>query len=240
MLPALLLVDDDIPSRNFLATCLGKQGFQVTEAGDAAEMRQRLAMGGFDVVLLDINLPEVDGLTLARELRLQSDIGIIMLTSRDGQMDRIAGLEWGADDYVVKTTPLAELIARIRSLLRRTGREGQTKKEAPAATTTIVFDGWTLDLDTRSLASPDGEPVRLTNGEFQILSTLARNLGRVLTRAELTAVISDHEWSGTDRSIDVMVGRLRRKLKDDPKAPARLLTVHGVGHRLIGKTESGS
>ena len=125
MRPSLLLVDDDVPSREMLGACLAKQGFDVAGAADAGEARQRLEAGHFDLVLLDINLPGTDGLTLAREFRLESEIGIIMLTSREGQMDRVLGLEWGADDYVTKDTPLAELIARIRALLRRTGRGAQ-------------------------------------------------------------------------------------------------------------------
>ena len=233
MRPNLLLVDDDVPSREMLGACLIKQGFDVAGATDATEMRQRLEADRFDVVLLDINLPGIDGLTLARELRLESEIGIIMLTAREGQMDRVAGLEWGADDYVTKQTPLAELIARIRALLRRT----RQKPPAPApalADTAITFDGWTLKLDSGCLLSPTGEEIKLTKGEFDLLSVLARNLGKVVGRAELLTVLSSREWSGTERSVDVLISRLRRKLGDDPRRPRRLMTVHGTGYRLIG------
>lgn len=233
MRPSLLLVDDDVPSREMLAACLTKQGFDVVGATDAAEMRQRLAAGGVDLVLLDINLPGIDGLTLARELRLESEIGIIMLTARDGQMDRVAGLEWGADDYVTKQTPLAELIARIRALLRRTS--GGRSKQAPANSETgLSFDGWTLNLGSGYLVSPAREEIKLTRGELDLLAILVDNLGRTVTRSDLLATLSSREWSGTERSVDVLISRLRRKLGDDPRRPRRLMTTHGVGYRLVG------
>lgn len=238
MKPSLLLVDDDVPSREMLAACLSKQGFDVAGAIDAAEMRQQLGMGSFDLVLLDINLPGIDGLTLARELRLESEIGIIMLTAREGEMDRVLGLEWGADDYVTKDTPLAELIARIRALLRRTGRNRPAVMAQATAIVstgaTISFDGWMLNLDASCLVSPNREEIKLTKGEFDLLSVLARNLGKVVSRAELLTTLSSREWSGTERSVDVLVSRVRRKLGDDPRHPQKLLTVHGTGYRLVG------
>ncbi len=238
MRPSLLLVDDDVASRELLATCLLKQGFEVVGAADGSEARRHLATGRFDVVLLDINMPGIDGLTLARELRLESDIGIIMLTSREGQMDRVLGLEWGADDYVTKATPLAELIARIRALLRRTTRAASAMPSAadPAQAqkiSTISFDGGTLDLEAACLVSPAGEEIKLTKGEFDLLAVLAGNLGRVVARSDLVAALSNREWSGTERSVDVLVSRLRRKLGDDSRRPRRLMTVHGMGYRLV-------
>ena len=231
--PSLLLVDDDVPSREMLGACLAKQGFDVAGATDAGEARRQLEAGHFDLVLLDINLPGIDGLTLARELRLESEIGIIMLTSREGRMDRVLGLEWGADDYVTKDTPLAELIARIRALLRRTGRGSPTTAPPIAEGATIAFDGWALGLDSGCLMSPAGEEIKLTKGEFDLLSVLAKNLGKVVARSDLLAVLSSREWSGTERSVDVLVSRLRRKLDDDPRHPRRLMTVHGTGYRLV-------
>ncbi len=231
--PSLLLVDDDVPSREMLGACLAKQGFDVAGASDAGEARQRLEAGHFDLVLLDINLPGIDGLTLARELRLESEIGIIMLTSREGQMDRVLGLERGADDYVTKETPLAELIARIRALLRRTGRGSPKTAQSVVGDATFSFDGWTLGLDSGCLVSPAGEEIKLTKGEFDLLSVLAKNLGKVVARSDLLAALSNREWSGTERSVDVLVSRLRRKLGDDPRRPRRLMTVHGTGYRLV-------
>jgi two-component system torCAD operon response regulator TorR len=239
MRPKLLLVDDDVPSRELLVACLAKQGFDVAGATDAGEARRQLGAAHFDLVLLDINLPGIDGLSLARELRLESEIGIIMLTAREGQMERVLGLEWGADDYVTKETPLAELIARIRALLRRTGHGAPRPATAASAAQTaadasIAFDGWTLGLDTGCIVSPAGEEIKLTKGEFGLLSVLAKNLGKVVARSDLLSVLSSREWSGTERSVDVLVSRLRRKLGDDPRHPRRLITVHGTGYRLVG------
>ena len=233
MRPSLLLVDDDVPAREMLAGCLAQQGFEIVQSGDAAEMRQQLDAGHFDLVLLDINLPGIDGLSLARELRLKSEIGIIMLTAREGEMDRVVGLEWGADDYVTKKTPLAELIARIRALLRRTGRSRPSLAQATAEAS-ISFGDWTLNLGSACLLSPSREEIKLTKGEFDLLSVLAHQLGKVVSRADLLATLSSREWSGTERSVDVLVSRLRRKLGDDPRSPRRLLTIHGTGYRLIG------
>ena len=235
MRPSLLLVDDDVPSREMLSECLAKQGFEVAGAADATEMRKQMESGQFDLVLLDINLPGIDGLSLARELRLESEISIIMLTAREGEMDRVHGREWGADDYVTKQTPLTELIARIRALLRRTGRNRLASAQAPAvAEASISFGDWILNLDSACLISPIQEEIKLTKGEFDLLSVLAHQLGKVVSRADLLATLSSREWSGTERSVDVLVSRLRRKLGDNPRSPRRLLTVHGTGYRLIG------
>ncbi len=233
MRPRLLLVDDDIASREMLAACLAKQGFDVAGAGDAVEMRQRLHADEFHVVLLDINLPGTDGLTLARELRLVSKIGIIMLTAREGETDRVLGLEWGADDYVTKQIPLTELIARIRALLRRIGHD-EPIASPPAVTTDSAFGGWSLNNNTKCLITPAGGEIKLTKGEFDLLSILCRNKGKAVARSDLLAVLSGRDWSGNERSIDVLVGRLRRKLGDDPRRPRRLITVHGTGYRLVG------
>ena len=233
VLPHLLLVDDDIPARKLLQACLEKQGFAVTGVGDAAETRLALAGATFDLVLLDINLPEIDGLTLAREIRLESTIGIIMLTSRDGHADRIIGLEWGADDYVTKDAPISELIARVRALLRRTGWE-KSRPPPPPATAMKTFGDWRLDPDAPGLVSPAEESTPLTRGELDLMAALVNNLGKTVSRADLLAAVSSKEWSGMERSIDVLIGRLRRKLGDDPRQPKLLLTVHGIGYRLVG------
>lgn len=243
MLPRLLLVDDDIPARTLLQVCLEKQGFAVAGATDADEMRAEMERSRFDLVLLDINLPAIDGLTLAREIRQQSHIGIIMLTARDGHADRIAGLEWGADDYVTKNAPVSELIARIRALLRRTGWEaskpvngGASPLPSPPPVPTIRhFGDWKLDPEAPCLVSPSGESVPLTRGELDLMTVLVNTLGKAVSRANLLAAVSSKEWSGTERSIDVMIGRLRRKLGDDPRRPKALQTVHGIGYRLIGE-----
>lgn len=249
----LLLVDDEVHSRSMLAACLSRQGYDTAEAGDAAEMRRAIADQPVDLILLDINLPDVDGLTLVREVRLQSQIGIILLTARDGEMDRVAGLEWGADDYVTKQTPLAELIARIRAVLRRTGQgiftmpavsaggQGGENVEpsalvspppAPESGETAVFGGWRLEIDNGRLTTPTGGQVALTKSETDLLGLLARRLGKTVTRSELMTSLFNREWSGAERSVDVTISRLRRKLGDDPRYPKRLLTMRGAGYML--------
>jgi DNA-binding response OmpR family regulator len=148
-------------------------------------------------------------------------------------MDRVVGLEWGADDYVTKSTPLAELIARIRAVLRRTGRGAQTTT-ADSSAALIKFDGWTLSTESGGLISHAGERTPLTQGELAVMVLLAQNLGRVVSRSDLMLALSGREWSGTERSVDVIISRLRGKLGDPPRRPKRLMTVHGTGYRLVG------
>lgn len=221
-----------------LAACLSRQGFETVEASDAAEMRRFINDENINLILLDINLPDIDGLTLVREIRLQSQIGIILLTARDGEMERVAGLEWGADDYVTKQTPLAELIARIRALLRRTERGAaqqppEIAPPTPADTSeTITFGQWSLETNTGKLTTPTGEHVTLTKSECDLLMALTRQAEATVSRADLMNILSNREWSGAERSIDVLIGRLRRKLGDDPRYPKHLLTIRGVGYRF--------
>lgn len=237
----LLLVDDDIHGRAMLAACLSRQGFETVEASDAAEMRRFINDKNVNLILLDINLPDIDGLTLVREIRLQSQIGIILLTARDGEMERVAGLEWGADDYVTKQTPLAELIARIRALLRRTER-GPAQQPLPPPeiapptpadnNEAITFGQWNLETNTGKLTTPTGEYVTLTKSECDLLTVLTRQTEATVSRADLMNILSNREWSGAERSIDVLIGRLRRKLGDDSRYPKHLLTIRGVGYRF--------
>ena len=185
-----------------------------------------------DLVLLDINLPGQDGLTLARELRVRDPaIGIILLTSRNDDIDKIVGLELGADDYVTKPFNPRELLARVKSLLRRAASRHDGEDE------TFRFAGWTLDLRRRRLCDPQGADVALTRGEFELLALLVRNAGEVINRDRLTRAISGHDWSPQDRSADVLVRRLRTKL-DPPDRPDSLITtVRGEGYRLAVDTE---
>lgn len=239
----LLLVDDEDLTRSLLADCLRQQGFQVSEAADAAGMRRCLDQAEpIDLVLLDINLPGIDGLSLARELRLKSEIGIIMVTARESEADRVVGLELGADDYVVKGTSFLELLARIRAVLRRSQRPPGNGEEpvSGVAGEVLRFDGWMLESETRRFFDPEGGLVELTRGEFDMLAALVRARGRVLSREQLSEALGSHrdqrEKFSNDRTIDVLIGRLRRKIGDQPRQPQRLVTVHGVGYRLEAET----
>jgi len=240
MAERLLIVDDEEEIRELLENYLGSYGFEVEAVADGQAMREALKAAPYDLVLLDLGLPGEDGLTLARELRNDSRLGIVIVTGRGQPVDRIIGLEIGADDYVAKPFELRELLARVRSVLRR------LKAAAPAAEapTTgrddlLVFEGWQLDLAARSLSRPDGEPVALTTGEFELLSIFARNPNRALSRDELMDFIHRREAGPFDRSIDVQVGRLRRKIERDPARPEMIKSVRGVGYQFTPRVSPG-
>jgi len=233
MAERLLVVDDEEDIRELLGDYLSSYGFEVTTVADGAEMRAALQAQPHDLVLLDLGLPGEDGLTLARELRASAGLGIIIVTGRGQAVDRIIGLEVGADDYVAKPFELRELVARIRSVLRRlkaTGGPAPQAAATAAAEERLAFDGWQIDLAARSLCRPDGEVVPLTTGEFDLLAVFARHPNRVLSRDELMDNLHNREAGPYDRSIDVQVGRLRRKIERDPARPEMIKAVRGAGY----------
>ncbi|KZK79366.1 Aerobic respiration control protein ArcA [Pseudovibrio sp. W64] len=227
----ILVVDDDLTSRVALSGYFETEGYRVSEAEDGAQMRSVFAGGDVDLIMLDIRLPDDDGLTLLKDVRKKSDVGIIMVTGRTDDVDRIVALEMEADDYVIKPFNPRELLARSKNLLRRVkaGRVPVAVDER-----VLSFSGWVLDLDKRGLQSPEGEDVRLTRGEFELLSALVENKGRVLTRDNLLDHLNHREWDPSDRTVDVLIGRLRRKIEANPKDPTLIMTVHGVGYVFTG------
>jgi len=227
----ILVVDDDLTSRVALSGYFETEGYRVSEAEDGAQMRSVFAGGDVDLIMLDIRLPDDDGLTLLKEVRKQSDVGIIMVTGRTDEVDRIVALEMEADDYVIKPFSPRELLARSKNLLRRVKA---ARVPAVADERVLSFAGWSLDLDKRGLQSPQGEDVRLTRGEFELLSALVENKGRVLTRDNLLDHLNHREWDPSDRTVDVLIGRLRRKIEVNPKDPSLIRTVHGVGYVFTG------
>jgi DNA-binding response OmpR family regulator len=227
----ILIVEDDPELRGTVAFYLEEQGFDVVEAGDGREMQAHLAEG-VSLVLLDVNLPGEDGFTLARELRSRSNVGIIMITGRTDLIDRVVGLEVGADDYIAKPFPLRELLARVKALLRRLNATSPVVELAAEAPHVIRFDGWTLNPQRQELTAPDGASVALTTAEFAILHHLAASPGRTASRQELYEALKGRDWFPLERSIDVHVGNLRRKLEDDGRYPRLIKSVHGVGYRL--------
>ncbi|HLT91433.1 MAG TPA: response regulator [Woeseiaceae bacterium] len=232
----ILVVDDDAVTRSLLAGYLEKEGYAVSEAGSVEQAREVLAGGNVDVVLLDIRLPGADGLTLTRELRAESEIGIILITgSKKDNVDRIVGLELGADDYVLKPFNAREIVARVKNLLRRVAhaREAARAEDGP-----LRFLGWRMEPARRRLFTPDEEEVPLTEGEFRLLDALIRHGGRVVSRAQLLDHLQGRDWSPSDRSVDVLIGRLRRKLRDDSASPRFIMAVRGVGYRFIPKIVS--
>lgn len=224
----ILIVDDQKEICDVVQEYLSGEGYSVSAAHDGAQMRQALAQSPADLVILDLMLPGEDGLTLARALREESNVGIIMLTGRGETVDRIIGLEMGADDYLPKPFHLRELLARVKTVLRRVQtRSGE--KPAPARSQ-ARFAGWHLDLASRELWSPAGQEVRLTTGEFDLLAAFVSNANQVLSRDRLLDLARNREAGPFDRTIDVQVGRLRRKLEDDSQNPAMIKTVRGSGY----------
>jgi len=231
--PHLLIVDDDREIRDLLGRFLKGHGFRVTAAADGRAMFEALGDGRFDLVVLDLMLPGEDGLSLCRRLRAESDLPVIMLTAMGEETDRIVGLEVGADDYLAKPFNPRELLARVRAVLRRagsTGRAGEMPGDA------ITFDGWRLDLSRRELRRPDGALVPLTAGEFDLLVVLAERPGRVLSREQLLDLTRGREAQPFDRSVDVQLSRLRRKIEADPREPAIIKTVRGGGYVFAAGT----
>ena len=226
----ILVVDDDPLIRDLVVKQLSRQGYRTAAAADYKEMREQMDISSPDLVILDLRLPDKDGLEVARELRAESDVGIIMLTGLGDTVDKIVGLEIGADDYVTKPFEERELLARVGTVLRRTTR---ARELAPAKGQPVVeFAGWRLDLIGHELRSPEGKQVHLTNHEFQLLSAFAEQPNRVLSRDQILDIVGQREWSPYDRSVDVLVGKLRRKIEKTPKNPDFIKTIRGVGYKF--------
>lgn len=225
----ILIVDDDAEITGLLAGYLAPYGFWVHVAGDGAGMRQQMAQHAIDLIVLDVMLPGADGLTLAREIRRQSRIPIIMLTARSDHYDRVLGLENGADDYVSKPFEPRELVARIQSVLRRSTipLDGPARR---AGNDVICFNGWKLNRENHSLHAPSGLMVALSNAEFRLLSTFLHTPRRLLSRDQLMELARGHMAGANERSIDLLVSRLRQKLARAPEGSNMIKTVRGRGY----------
>jgi len=229
----LLIVDDDREIRDLLTRFLQKHGFRVTAAADGREMMHAFDGGRFDLVVLDLMMPGEDGLSLCQKVRARSPVPVIMLTAMGEETDRIVGLEVGADDYVTKPFNPRELLARIKAVLRRT----QTASPAAAEGGRFHFADWILDVPQRSLSSADGDEADLTSGEFDLLQVMVERPNRVLSRDQLLDLTKGRAATPFDRSIDVLLSRLRRKIEPDPKVPRLLKTVRGGGYMLSATVE---
>lgn len=234
MTGSIVVVDDDPRLCRLLSRYLTAEGYSVRTAGSARAMREILAVEEPLLVILDLMLPDEDGLSVARELRSGSDVGILMLTGKREPVDKIVGLELGADDYMTKPFDERELLARVRSILRRVAPSPQ---EVTGNGSVMRFEGWTLDLAAWELTDPEGRPVELTSHEFELLAALASHAGRVLSRDAILEIVAGRGWTPYDRSVDVLVGKLRRKLGDDPRAPSLIRTVRGAGYKLTSRVE---
>ncbi|TDI91442.1 MAG: response regulator [Chloroflexi bacterium] len=222
----ILIVEDEPITREQLVSYFEEEGFRVSSTGSGSEVLPMIADNDVILVLLDIKLPGKDGLTLTREIRAQSDIGIILVTSKQEQIDRILGLESGADDYVTKPFDPRELLSRSKNLIRRVHiQQSQRRKNHIHS-----FDGWQLNLNKRELTSPEGQHTTLSAGEYQLLLAFMEKAGEVMNRDQLMFRIRNREWFPDDRYIDVLVGQLRKKLGERAANAKIIATIHGTGY----------
>lgn len=234
----ILVVDDDERIRKMLRSYFEDEGYRVTAVADGAGLRESLQTGSIDAILLDLVLKgSEDGLKLAREIRSSSDIPIIMLTGRDDVVDRVVGLEIGADDYIAKPFHLREVLARLRTVLRRRQTPAAPSKPVESEDT-LQFEGWRLYLDRRQLIDAVGHEVVLTTGEFEMLAVLVRQPGHVFARDTLMNLTRGRHFDAFDRTIDAQIARLRKKIERDPKQPALIKSVRGIGYVFTGKSRS--
>lgn len=231
----VLIVDDDPDIQESVSSILETDEIKSVTVGNGDEMRQKITESHFDLVILDLVLPGEDGLTLARELLARSNIPILMLTGKCDIIDKIIGIEMGADDYITKPFHARELLARVKSILRR--RHPYSTHTPEIHGNNIEFSGWILDLDARKLNDPNGENAKLTTYEFQVLAELVKRPNRALSRDQILDYVADKEWDPFDRSIDVLIGKIRRKLKDNPRDPSFIKTLRNFGYMFVGKSE---
>ena len=231
----ILIVDDDAEIRSLLCDYLRKNGYRASVAADGKAMWTALARGKGDLIVLDLMLPGEDGLTLCRDLRAKSDTPVIMLTARGEETDRIVGLEMGADDYLGKPFSPRELLARVKSVLRRYRSLPRSLRADDARR--IAFAGWCLDVAARHLVSPEGVVTPLSGAELQLLKIFLSHPNRVLSRDQLMVLAKGREADPTDRTIDIQVSRLRHRLGDDPADPKIIKTVRGEGYVLAAAVE---
>lgn len=226
----ILVVDDDLQVRQLIGRFLRENGYRVSGARDGREMRETLASAAIDLIILDLMLPGTSGLDLCRELRTASSVPIIMLTAKGEDTDRIVGLEVGADDYLPKPFNPRELLARIRAVLRRAA---QQQPGEPPRGRLITFGGWTLDTLRREVASADGVVVDLSGGEYDVLIAFVEHPNRILTREQLLELARNRSGNAFDRSIDVQISRIRRKLEGSGHSPPLIKTVRGAGYIFL-------
>jgi len=239
--PHILVVDDEPRIRTMLRRYLSDEGFKVSEAGEGMAMRAALQREAIQLVLLDLMIPGEDGLSLARYVREHTQIPIIILTGKGDLIDRVVGLEAGADDYITKPFELREVLARIRTVLRRAEPRAApaAAQTSPAASEILRFEGWKLDLLKRELCRPAGDTVPLTAGEFELLRVFVHNPNRVLSREQLMDQVKGRDWAAYDRAVDTQVGRLRKKIESDPNSPALIKTVRGGGYVFAAVVKPG-
>lgn len=228
----ILVVDDDQRLCDLLKRYLEREGYEVDTANNGEQMRRSLEQAMPELIILDLMLPTEDGLSLARELRHHANLGIIILTAKTQTADRIIGLEVGADDYIPKPFDRRELLARVRSVLRRSGQKTNDTQTRLKSESIAHFAGWRLDSAAHELISPAGDTVQLTSNEFKLLSGFVKNSNRLLSRGQILHWFTSRDWHPDDRSVDVLLGKLRRKLQDDSVNPSLIKTIRGEGYKF--------
>ena len=227
----ILVVEDDAFVQKALRMYLEGEGYRISTCDNGEDMHALMASDAADLAIMDLKLPNDDGFELTRQLRDKYSVGIIILTSKDDSVDRVVGLEIGADDYVTKPWDERELLARIRSVMRRvTERRSNEAAGNNGEQRMVTFNGWTLNLDSRELRNEGGDKIELTSGEFSLLNEFIEKAGRVLSRDHLLSAIYKRDWEPFDRSIDVLVTRLRHKIEADSRHPEIIKTVRGTGY----------
>jgi len=234
----IAIVDDDPKVRLLLRRCFEPEGYRVSEAADGKGLLDLVRAGGLDLVTLDLGLGGEDGLDVARRVRAASAVPIVMITGKGDVIDRIVGLELGADDYITKPFHVREVLARVRSVLRR-AVEARAVSPHPVspepACERFAFGPWVLDIGSRELRSREGRACELTTAEFELLCVFVRKPNRVLSRDALMSALKGDDWAAFDRSIDSQVARLRKKIESEPNAPRLIKTVRGAGYTLAAE-----
>ncbi|EIG24495.1 two-component system response regulator ArcA [Haemophilus paraphrohaemolyticus] len=237
--PQILIVEDEAVTRNMLKNIFEAEGYQVFEATDGSQMHEVLEQQTINLIIMDINLPGKNGLMLARELRETTEVALMFLTGRDNEIDKILGLEIGADDYITKPFNPRELTIRARNLLNRTMVEEKETISTPQNIEQYRFNGWTLDINSRSLITPEGEENKLPRSEFRALLHFCENPGKIQTREDLLLKMTGRKLKPHDRTVDVTIRRIRKHFEDHPTTPEIIVTIHGEGYRFCGELVCG-
>ncbi|WP_163930638.1 two-component system response regulator ArcA [Paraferrimonas sp. SM1919] len=232
----ILIVEDEAVTRNTLRSIFEAEGYQVSEASDGEEMHRILSESKVNLVVMDINLPGKNGLLLARELRENNNMGLIFLTGRDNEVDKILGLEIGADDYITKPFNPRELTIRARNLLQRVNTSA-VSEEDKSNIEYYRFNGWSLEINSRSLINPQGEVFKLPRSEFRAMLHFVENPGKILGRADLLMKMTGRELKPHDRTVDVTIRRIRKHFEMSADTPEIIATIHGEGYRFCGTLE---
>ncbi|SDB18823.1 two-component system, OmpR family, aerobic respiration control protein ArcA [Pseudidiomarina indica] len=230
----LLIVEDEVVTRNTLTRLFQQEGYDVFDAADGMQMQRIMARQQIDLVIMDVNLPGKSGLELAEKLRENENIGLVFLTGRDADEDRLLALELGADDYLIKPYNPKELIIRVRNLYRRIEVLKSQQQSVGHDSVVYEFNGWRLESDSRCLFSPDGKMFRLPKSEYRAMELFLTNPGKILDRETLVKKMLDRELRPNDRTVDVAIRRIRRHFEALPDSPNLITTIHGEGYRFVG------